>query len=45
LRLPDALAVEYRHGMATLETDEMVAGLECYSTGAWREQFAAETAG
>ncbi len=37
LGLPDALAAEYRHGMATLETGEMFAGLERYGTGAWRE--------
>jgi enoyl-CoA hydratase len=39
LPLPDAIAVEYRHGMATLETGEMIAGLDSYATGAWREQL------
>ena len=33
LALPEALATEYRHGMATLETGEMVAGLERYAGG------------
>jgi enoyl-CoA hydratase len=41
LALPEALAVEYRHGMATLETGEMFTGLERYATGEWREQRAA----
>jgi enoyl-CoA hydratase len=41
LALPEALAVEYRHGMATLETGEMFAGLERYATGEWREAPAA----
>jgi len=36
--LPEALAIEYRHGMATLETGEMLQGLERYSSGQWREQ-------
>ncbi|HWX75313.1 MAG TPA: crotonase/enoyl-CoA hydratase family protein [Solirubrobacteraceae bacterium] len=36
LPLRDALAVEYRHGMASLETGEMLAGLERYSSGEWR---------
>jgi enoyl-CoA hydratase len=44
LALPEALAVEYRHGMATLETGEMLAGLERYTTGEWRERVAS-TAG
>jgi enoyl-CoA hydratase len=37
LTLEDALANEYRHGMATLETGEMFGGLEDYASGAWRE--------
>ena len=37
LSLDDALANEYRHGMATLETGEMFEGLSRYSSGAWRE--------
>jgi enoyl-CoA hydratase len=35
--LEDALANEYRHGMATLETGEMFGGLDDYASGAWRE--------
>jgi enoyl-CoA hydratase len=38
LTLDDALANEYRHGMATLETGEMFRGLDEYASGAWREQ-------
>jgi enoyl-CoA hydratase len=38
LGLTEALAGEYRHGMATLETGEMVDGLARYATGAWRER-------
>ena len=37
LPLEDALANEYRHGMATLETGEMFGGLDDYAAGAWRE--------
>ncbi|HEX4564602.1 MAG TPA: crotonase/enoyl-CoA hydratase family protein [Solirubrobacteraceae bacterium] len=37
LALADALAGEYRHGMATLETGEMVEGLARYATGGWRD--------
>jgi enoyl-CoA hydratase len=36
LTLDDALANEYRHGMATLETGEMLTGLDSYASGAWR---------
>jgi enoyl-CoA hydratase len=36
LALDDALANEYRHGMATLATQEMVGGLERYASGEWR---------
>jgi enoyl-CoA hydratase len=36
LPLEDALGVEYRRGVATLETGEMVGGLERYASGAWR---------
>jgi enoyl-CoA hydratase len=36
LSLEDALAGEYRHGMATLATGEMVGGLESYASGQWR---------
>ena len=37
LALEEALGVEYRRGMATLETGEMVGGLERYASGGWRE--------
>jgi enoyl-CoA hydratase len=37
LALEDALANEYRHGIATLETGEMFGGLDDYAAGAWRE--------
>jgi len=37
LALDDALALEYRHGMATLQTGEMLGGLENYASGGWRE--------
>jgi hypothetical protein len=36
LTLDQALANEYRHGMSTLETGEMMGGLERYESGAWR---------
>jgi enoyl-CoA hydratase len=36
LGLDEALANEYRHGMATLETGELFQGLERYASGAWR---------
>ncbi len=38
LALEDALAREYRHGMATLETGQTVAGLQRYASGAWRAE-------
>jgi enoyl-CoA hydratase len=37
LSLDDALANEYRHGMATLQTGELLEGLSRYASGAWRE--------
>jgi enoyl-CoA hydratase len=37
LAVEDALANEYRHGMATLQTGEMLEGLGRYSSGAWRQ--------
>ena len=37
LALDEALGVEYRRGMATLETGEMAGGLERYASGGWRE--------
>lgn len=36
LSLEEALAGEYRHGMATLQTGELMGGLESYESGAWR---------
>jgi enoyl-CoA hydratase len=36
LPLAEALLVEYRHGMATLETGELFAGLDDYASGGWR---------
>jgi enoyl-CoA hydratase len=36
LALGEALANEYRHGMATLETGELFGGLENYERGDWR---------
>jgi enoyl-CoA hydratase len=36
LPLDAALANEYRHGMETLATQEMVGGLERYASGEWR---------
>jgi enoyl-CoA hydratase len=36
LPLDEALSNEYRHGMATLRTGEMFAGLDRYASGAWR---------
>jgi enoyl-CoA hydratase len=40
LPLDEALGVEYRHGMATLETGEMFAGLDDYASGGWRTSAA-----
>jgi enoyl-CoA hydratase len=37
LTLDDALAAEYRHGMATLETGELLTGLDRYAAGGWRQ--------
>jgi enoyl-CoA hydratase len=37
LSLAEALAGEYRHGMATLETGELFGGLENYERGGWRD--------
>ena len=37
LSLDDALANEYRHGMATLQTGEMLEGLARYASGGWRQ--------
>jgi enoyl-CoA hydratase len=38
LSLGEALAGEYRHGMATLQTGEMLGGLENYASGGWRAE-------
>lgn len=37
LGLDEALAGEYRHGMATIETGELFGGLEHYASGSWRD--------
>ena len=37
LPLEEALMSEYRHGMATLSTGELVGGLESYASGSWRD--------
>ena len=34
--LPDALHNEYEHGLATVRTRELVAGLERFASGSWR---------
>jgi len=36
LPLDEALLGEYRHGIATLETGELFAGLDDYASGGWR---------
>ena len=36
LSLPDALANEFEHGMATVRTGELFGGLEDYAGGGWR---------
>jgi enoyl-CoA hydratase len=38
MTLEEALANEYRHGMSTLATGEMMGGLERYESGEWRGQ-------
>jgi enoyl-CoA hydratase len=44
MSIEEALAGEYAHGMETLQTGEMVGGLESYESGAWRSARAeAET--
>ena len=40
LGLDQALAGEYRHGMATLETGELFSGLDRYASGDWRRDRA-----
>src|SRR5881392_1298719 len=36
LALDEALSAEYRHGIATLQTGELFAGLDRYASGGWR---------
>ncbi|MBI4832826.1 MAG: hypothetical protein HY801_15000 [Candidatus Lindowbacteria bacterium] len=36
LSLTDALMSEYRHGMSTLATGEMLTGLAKYAIGDWK---------
>jgi len=36
LTLADALTVEYHHGMATLNSGEMLTGLDDYASGGWK---------
>ena len=36
LDLPDALANEYEHGIASLGAGEIRSGLERYASGSWR---------
>jgi enoyl-CoA hydratase len=43
LTLDEALANEYRHGMSTLQTGEMMGGLERYESGAWRARREAQS--
>ena len=38
LGLDDALLNEYERGMATLQTGEMITGLESYESGGWRQR-------
>jgi enoyl-CoA hydratase len=38
--LDDALLREYEHGVATLQTGELLAGLEDYAAGGWRSRAA-----
>jgi hypothetical protein len=40
LSLEEALAGEYRHGMATLQTGELFSGLDRYAAGDWRRDRA-----
>jgi enoyl-CoA hydratase len=42
LSLDEALANEYRHGMATLQTGEMFTGLDNYAAGGWRAKADSE---
>ncbi len=38
LPLDEALVAEYHHGMATLQTGELFAGLDNYASGGWRKE-------
>jgi enoyl-CoA hydratase len=38
LPLDEALVAEYHHGMATLRTGELFAGLDNYASGGWRQE-------
>ena len=38
LPLDEALAGEYHHGMATLQTGELFGGLDNYASGGWRQE-------
>src|SRR4051794_14929274 len=40
LALAEALAGEYRHGMATVATGEFFGGLDRYASGGWRDERA-----
>jgi enoyl-CoA hydratase len=40
LGLEEALAGEYRHGMATLQTGELFSGLDRYASWEWRDRAA-----
>jgi enoyl-CoA hydratase len=37
LDIDEALANEYRHGMATIRTGELIGGLDRYASGSWRK--------
>ena len=42
--LADALLTEFHHGMATLQTGEMLDGLDRYGTGQWRAERSGQPA-
>jgi len=44
LPLADALLAEFHHGMATLQTGEMLDGLDRYGTGQWRAERSGQPA-
>jgi enoyl-CoA hydratase len=37
MALPQAISNEYEHGMAALNTGEMISGLQRYASGGWRK--------